>query len=339
MGEVDVVIPCYNYARYLEQCVESIVEQEGVRTRLLIIDDASTDDTPDTARELTNRYHNVSYRRHEANWGHIETYNEGLLSWASAEYSLLISADDYLAPGSLMRAIELMRSDQQMQMCFGLTVEFTDDCLEPVLESTSRSRVLSGPELIRMLCLRGNPVPTPSALVKTETQKAVGGYDANLPHSGDMEMWLRFALRGNVGFIGQIQAFKRAHALNMNISYALKPIGDLKEQLQAIESLNCHVEEHPFLEDLISEGKRRIAEHALWMGVSKFDAGDIKNAEECLAFAETLEPGVLADDRFKRVRLRARFPNLWRYSIAPLKRRFEGPRREDNRGCRVIGTI
>ena len=43
-------------------------------------------------------------RRHEVNQGHIATYNEGLLEWAKADYTVLLSADDLLAPGALARA-------------------------------------------------------------------------------------------------------------------------------------------------------------------------------------------------------------------------------------------
>ena len=43
MSSVDVVVPCYNYARYLETCVSSVLDQEGVDVRVLIIDDASSD--------------------------------------------------------------------------------------------------------------------------------------------------------------------------------------------------------------------------------------------------------------------------------------------------------
>jgi hypothetical protein len=50
-------------------------------------------------------------------------------------------------------------------------------------------------------------------------QKRVGGYLKSLPHSGDMEMWLRLAAEGSVGFINADQAVYRKHDSNMSIAY------------------------------------------------------------------------------------------------------------------------
>jgi glycosyltransferase involved in cell wall biosynthesis len=96
VSAVDVVIPCSNYARFLERCVSSVLEQPGVDVRVLIIDDTSKDDSEAVGRKLAAADSRVEFRRHEVNKGHIATYNEGLLGWASAEYCLLLSADDVL---------------------------------------------------------------------------------------------------------------------------------------------------------------------------------------------------------------------------------------------------
>jgi len=104
VSRVDVIIPCYKYARYLAACVESVLTQDGVDVRALVIDDASPDETPSVAARLTAQDPRVEYRRHTANRGHIATYNEGLLEWADGDYCVLMSADDRLTPGALRRA-------------------------------------------------------------------------------------------------------------------------------------------------------------------------------------------------------------------------------------------
>ncbi|MFB2604086.1 glycosyltransferase family 2 protein, partial [Rhizobium phaseoli] len=108
MQRVDVVIPCYNYAHFLEECVESVLAQAGVDVRVLILDDCSPDNTPEVGMALASRDSRVIYRRHPANKGHIATYNEGI-EWAGGDLFLLLSADDYLLAGALGRASELMR--------------------------------------------------------------------------------------------------------------------------------------------------------------------------------------------------------------------------------------
>src|SRR5208337_1578043 len=86
VSTVDVVIPCYNYARYLRRCVQSVLSQSGVDVRVLVIDDASSDDTPQVGNDLAGSDSRVEFRRHEVNRGHIATYNEGLIGWSTAKY-------------------------------------------------------------------------------------------------------------------------------------------------------------------------------------------------------------------------------------------------------------
>src|ERR1700722_3515157 len=109
MPSVSVVIPCYKYGHFLEECTQSVLEnQPGVDVRVLIIDDASPDDSADVARAIAARDPRVEVAVHAGNKGHIATYNEGLLDWADGDYSVLLSADDRLTPGALTRATALL---------------------------------------------------------------------------------------------------------------------------------------------------------------------------------------------------------------------------------------
>jgi cellulose synthase/poly-beta-1,6-N-acetylglucosamine synthase-like glycosyltransferase len=55
MARVDVIVPCYNYGDLLDACVASVLSQQEVDTRVLIMDDASTDETPEVGRRLAAR--------------------------------------------------------------------------------------------------------------------------------------------------------------------------------------------------------------------------------------------------------------------------------------------
>ena len=92
MSTVDVIVPCYNYARFLKQSVESVLGQ-SCQTRVLIINDASSDNSREVATELARQDSRVTFLDHARNKGHIASYNEGI-EWLSGEYYLLLSADD-----------------------------------------------------------------------------------------------------------------------------------------------------------------------------------------------------------------------------------------------------
>ena len=62
---------------------------------------------------------------HAENKGHIDTYNEGI-AWASAEYFLLLSADDLLVPGALKRAVEVMDANPDVVLTYGKVIQWHD---------------------------------------------------------------------------------------------------------------------------------------------------------------------------------------------------------------------
>jgi glycosyltransferase involved in cell wall biosynthesis len=69
------------------------------------LDDASPDNASEVGAEVAREDSRVTLVRHHVNKGHIATYNEGI-DWVSADYMLLLSADDYLLPGALDRAAD-----------------------------------------------------------------------------------------------------------------------------------------------------------------------------------------------------------------------------------------
>src|SRR5689334_15770962 len=106
---VDVIVPCYCYGHFLRECVPSVLPRSHSSLRVLIIDDASPDSSGEIADRLAQEDNRVTVRRHSDNRGHIATYNEGL-EWSAGEYLLLLSADDYLLPGALRRAVAVFEA-------------------------------------------------------------------------------------------------------------------------------------------------------------------------------------------------------------------------------------
>jgi GT2 family glycosyltransferase len=224
MAKVDVVVPCYNYARFLEACVRSVLEQSLTDLRVLIIDDASSDDTLAIATALAGRDPRVSVISHPQNWGHIRTYNQGI-QWASADYFLLLSADDLLLPGALKRATMIMDENSDIVLAHGNCIIWNDEL--PLSDRTERqSDKWERQDLIKEICTMGDSVVyDATAIVRTSVQKKIGGYLESLPHCADLEMWLRFTVHGAVAYITATQAIYRKHASAMTHSYCFTVFG------------------------------------------------------------------------------------------------------------------
>jgi glycosyltransferase involved in cell wall biosynthesis len=317
MNRVDVIVPCYNYGHYLAECVESILSQSLSDLRVLIIDDASSDDTPGVARELASRSRRVQYRRHQINIGHIATYNEGL-DWAESDYVVLLSADDLLAPGALVRAATLMDARPEVGMIYGSCIKLPIGQPVPVLEPETDQpcwKITPGNALLEYLCAQGsNPIPTPTVVVRTQLQKRVGGYRPELPHSGDLEMWLRFAAHGSaVGEVDAVQAIKRVHSSNMSRQYFDEIIPDLDQKLAAFNSvLHHHGDGLQAASELKKMYTKSISDDAFWRAAHAFDAGNINMCNRLLTYAASIYPEVSTKPEWNRMVLKQRIgPGLW----------------------------
>lgn len=291
---VDVVIPCYRYGRFLRECVDSVLEQTDVAVRVLIIDDASPDDSAEIAEEIARGDPRVTLLPHASNRGHIATYNEGI-DWAEADCFLLLSADDYLLPGALARAAEHILADEKVAFCFGnarlLDVDGSTTPILP-LPKICADIVLEGERFIALSGAR-NIVPTPTAVVRTAQQKAAGHYRPELHHSGDMEMWLRLAALGRVAFVNRDQAVYRRHATNMSRWAADAALPELRQRQAAIEAfiLNCRAEAARNRE-LQLRFDRALGREALRLAHVAFNAGEIDACEDIVAYARETDPGI-----------------------------------------------
>lgn len=300
MSSIDIVIPCYRYGQYLRDCVQSVLTQGVDKVRVLIIDDESPDETPEVGAALAREDARVTYRRHVVNLGHISTYNEGI-KWASADYMLLLSADDYLLPGALKRAMELMDARPDVGLCFGEAVALneggkTTPMKVDVDAGGKPSIVLTGADFVR-LCVRGgsnNVVPTPTAVVKTNLLKLVGGYRADLPHSGDFELWLRLAAHASVGVVKANQAVYRRHSGNMSLAYFQDNcLTDLQQRKAAFDVfLHSCREVLPGAERLQRSLLKALAREAVGHASSAFNGNRLDLSHRLCEFAASLHPGV-----------------------------------------------
>jgi hypothetical protein len=293
VSSVDVVVPCYRYGHFLRACVESVLGQSDVTVRVLIIDDASPDNTAEVAARLASEDPRVSFIRHVENKGHIDTYNEGLLEWASADYSLLLSADDALAPGALARATGIMDRHRDVGMAYGMALTIGED--GPVrntqLPITDYQVVPS--RLFLQFCCNNlfNPVPTPTAVVRTEVQHRLGGYKSEFPHTGDLEMWMRFAVDGPIAVLREVQGYYRWHGKNMGRRYYDQVIGDRREFAQVCEHVLAPSGKRlPASEEWLCEMSREMESQALRNAANAFDRGEQAEYLAWLEFANEISP-------------------------------------------------
>jgi glycosyltransferase involved in cell wall biosynthesis len=327
---VSIVIPCYNYGRFLSKCVRSVLDQEGVDVRVLIIDDASPDGSADDALRLAAADERVEVRCHQENRGHIATYNEGLLEWADGDYSVLISADDLLTPGSLARAVKVLEANPHVGFVYGHAAWWRDD--QPLPEPRIESRGVSvwpGLEWLSIMCRLGQTViSSPEVVVRTSVQQEIGGYRPELPHTGDAEMWMRFAVHSDVAYVkGVDQAYYRIHASQMTTERV--PLVDLTQRKAAYDALFDHYGNRvPEADRLRRRAGRTMAKEALWRACRAYERRRMETTpvHELFEFARTTYPHVTRLSEYWGLRWRQKVgtrvcPYLQPFIISAVHRR------------------
>jgi glycosyltransferase involved in cell wall biosynthesis len=313
MSSVSVVVPCYRYGHFLADCVRSVLdEQPGLDVRVLIIDDASPDDSAEAARELAASEPRIEVRVHERNKGHIATYNEGLLEWADGDYTVLLSADDRLVPGALVRAAALLDAHPEAGFSYGRPLRFQHGGPLPRARTgAGTSVVYPGRWWLERRFREGTGcITSPEVVVRTALQRKVGGYDPLLPHAGDIEMWMRLAAQADVGYVRDAdQAYYRVHGGNMSTTDFGGQLDDLRQRRAAFESVLAKCgDQLPDAQALALTVHTRLARFALRRAYRAYDRGrtGVVPVDELVDFARDCLPAADALPEYRALRLRRR---------------------------------
>lgn len=96
-----IIIPVYNVEKYLNECVDSVLNQKNVDYEIILVDDGSTDNSGQICDEYLKKHSNVSVI-HKVNGGLSDARNAGLES-AEGDYILFVDSDDKIEENSLSK--------------------------------------------------------------------------------------------------------------------------------------------------------------------------------------------------------------------------------------------
>jgi glycosyltransferase involved in cell wall biosynthesis len=315
MASVDVVVPSYQYGRFLRECVTSVLSQDLQDVRVLIIDNASTDNSLEVAHELGVEDRRVQVVAHRTNLGHHASVNVGI-EWASSDYFMILCADDLLAPGCLKRAVSFMEKNPVVHLTFGRDVTIFMDDPAPRIEPCAQEpqwRVLSGKQFLKRICRSAgrHNIGGPTVVVRTSVQKRVGFYRPELSNTDDLEMWMRFACLGAAAETDAVQGVGRLHSLNSSRSVRGGYMWDLHFEA-AFESFFANEGARASeAQGLRQVARRSLAGRAYWGAIANLLRGDARQSLDLWKFAFTRCPTTIVlppvsyllrrDDAFKRI--------------------------------------
>lgn len=109
-GVISVIIPVYNVAAYLPECIESILTQDHYQLEMILIDDGSTDISGRICDEYAQKDSRIKVI-HQPNSGAAAAKNAGLQA-ATGEYLSFVDSDDFLEPGAYSHMVQLLSENE-----------------------------------------------------------------------------------------------------------------------------------------------------------------------------------------------------------------------------------
>ena len=171
---VSVCIPVFNGERFILNCIYSVLEQSYTNLELVILDNCSTDSTPDIVKELKDE--RLRYVKNEVNIGAINNFSK-CVEIARGDYFVLLPHDDMLLPECLLNYVNKLE-DPKIGLVYS-SIRVIDENSDFLWSNANHAtdQIFSNEELIGDII--DHFLPIQLAMVRTSILKIVGGFDIN----------------------------------------------------------------------------------------------------------------------------------------------------------------
>jgi glycosyltransferase involved in cell wall biosynthesis len=205
---ISVIIPVYNGERFIEQTVKSVIDFSfNHDVELIVVDDGSTDSTPDILKKFQNLVKLVS----TSNQGESSAVNTGIEN-ASGEILLVVSADDPIFTAHIFENVEEFFVKHPKAVALYSDWRLIDEQGE-ILQLKFPGHY-SDQELIGNFHCQ----PGPGTFFKRSSAISIGGRSPRWKFVGDYDFWLRLSRLGDFGYRNEVLAQWRSHADSTSIA-------------------------------------------------------------------------------------------------------------------------
>jgi len=205
MAEISVLLPVYNGARYICRSINSVLAQTFSDFEIIVIDDCSTDVTPD----LLSKYNDERVRifRNETNMGVALSLNRGL-SESSSPIIARQDADDISHPDRFLLQSKYLKAHPE---CVALGSQLVDIDLDGKFIDWRLVPIFHVDIVRRMLMGRGGQVPHPAAMCRRDALISIGGYRQTYELAEDLDLFLRLSEMGKLANLPSALVCYRVH--------------------------------------------------------------------------------------------------------------------------------
>lgn len=197
---VSVIVPAYNYGRFIGETLLSVQAQTYTRWECLVIDDGSIDDTTEIVNAFARQDARIKYL-YQKNQGPSAARNNGIKNSCGA-YVQFLDADDLIEADKLARHVEYLEQHKEADIVYSAARYFSSDkinerqySMREVDEAWMPEASGDGKRILAFLA-RGNIMAIQCPLLRKSIVDAVGLFDEMLPPLEDWDYWIRCAAQG-----------------------------------------------------------------------------------------------------------------------------------------------
>lgn len=207
---VSVVIPCYNHDQFVQDSIQSVIDQDYENIELIIIDDGSQDNSVLKIQEkiefCKERFVRFEFRS-RANVGLSETLNEAL-EWCEGKYFSPIASDDQMLSNKTAIQVKYLEKNKEVVAVFGGVV-LIDESNEQIDVKLGGGQFYSFEDII----LHNYNLPAPTQMIRLNSMKKIGGYNPTL-FIEDWYIWLKLSQIGSIYTLRNTLCLYRMHSNN-----------------------------------------------------------------------------------------------------------------------------
>jgi glycosyltransferase involved in cell wall biosynthesis len=204
--KVSVIIPSYNSAPFLDETIQSVVDQTFKDFELIIVDDCSTDDTDAVVKKylIDSR---ISYYKNTTNMGLAGNWNKAL-KYAKGDYIKLLCSDDKFHPQLLEKFVLIMDQYPTVSLVSSYREEFG---LAKVRNEPPYTHLQKGQKIITESLKQRNWIGEPTCVMFRKKNLKFGDFNPQYIYYIDWDMWLRQLTIGDCYIIPEILSYFRVH--------------------------------------------------------------------------------------------------------------------------------
>ena len=257
---VSIITPSYNQARFIEQTIQSVLNQDYPDLEYIIVDGASTDDSVEIIKKYAGC---LAYWLSEPDSGQSEAVNKG---WQRATGEIIgwLNSDDLLMPGAVSRMVKAFQETPEMSVIYGDVISIDQ---EGQIFNIMRFDQWNLDDLMTFKI-----ISQPGAFMRADVLRQSGYLDRQMHFLMDTHLWLKMAQFAPIRYLPGVVAAARYHPGAKNVAAGARYGQDAYKIVEWMKT-------QPILQEKLLRNPRQV-----WAGAHRIsaryllDGGDAKSA-------------------------------------------------------------